>query len=75
MINKEALYSRAVSILKLASGEKFKKLQNKIEGENIKTKPGQTKHEAAAAIAASIGRRKLGKSNFQAKAAAGKRSK
>lgn len=75
MINKEAVYNTAVALLKNASGERFRKLQNKIEGENIKTRPGQTKHEAAAAIAAAAGRKKYGKAKFQAMSAAGKRNK
>jgi hypothetical protein len=51
---------------KLGSGERFKALSSKIQ------KAGKSK-EAAKAIAASIGRKKYGKSKFQKLAAKGKK--
>jgi hypothetical protein len=53
---------------KLGSGARFKALTKKIE------KSGKSE-ESAKAIAANIGRKKLGKAKFQKLAVAGKRKK
>ena len=51
----------------LGSGERFRTLRGKIAGRRGFTprEPGQTKEQAAGAIAASIGRKKFGKERFQ----------
>ena len=52
---------------KLGSGGRFKALKKELAGKKGVTDPG--------ALAASIGRKKLGKAKFQALAAAGRKKK
>lgn len=59
---------------KLGSGARFRKLQNSIE-KDVKPRAGETKKEAAGAIAASIGRKKFGNKRFQQLSAMGRKRK
>ncbi|KKN98561.1 hypothetical protein LCGC14_0146730 [marine sediment metagenome] len=57
---------------RLGSGVRFKSLQKNI-AKSIKPRAGQTKQQAAGAVAAAIGRKKYGKKKFQAFSMKGRR--